>query len=110
VPGTDGQPQPWDLARVQDAYHAAQELVEALAADTSGDEYRRAIEVRRDEMFANVESEQQRMDQVAHLIYGATLFGLGAVTVAETASGIPRASILAQTRQVVEAWLGGASW
>jgi hypothetical protein len=97
MPKTNGQPQPWDAAKVRKAWDDARRLAGALGVDATGDAYRRELDAVMSDVFPEDEelTQQQVADRVAYMLYGAVLFGFAALTVAEATGDLSRSEALA---------------
>src|SRR5437867_4251956 len=88
------QPQPWDTAKVAAAFADAIQLSEALASDQTADAYRAAlIDVL--DRYTNVDTLDELRDQLAYLIYGLTVFSMGALETAQALGNLSRREALA---------------
>lgn len=99
------EPQPWDTGKVAEAFADAREIVEALGADFTGDRYREALG-RLMELRLDSESDEDVVNRLAYVLYGFTLFGLGALTVAEIHSRQSREKVIAEIGKALDRWLG----
>jgi hypothetical protein len=99
------QPQPWDTAKVAAAFADARQLVEALADDANGDAYREALEEVVTRNFDDAASMAEFRDRFAYFVYGLTLFGMGALGVAEADGGLSRPDALAKIGTGLDKWL-----
>lgn len=112
VTDTNWHPQRLDPAKVREAFADIEQLVGALGRDGTGDAYRATLDPMLERIFDAAETEQPIADRLAYVLYGATLFGLSAVTTAEILGSVPRSHVLELIQRALAMWLeeaGGAS-
>jgi hypothetical protein len=109
---TNGHPRQWDPAKVREAFADVEQLVAALGRDESGDAFRATLDPILERIFDAAGAEQQAADRLAYTLYGATLFGLSAITTAEILGNVRRSNVLELIHRTLDMWLeqsGGAT-
>jgi hypothetical protein len=105
---SNGQPQPWDPAKVKAAVANARQLVLALGADESGDAYRRALDDVLERALSGAVGEQQTADRLAYLIYGSSLLAVGRLTVLTELTTTSQERALELVDHALDTWLRAA--
>lgn len=102
---TDGHPPMWDPAKIKEAFADVQQLVTAIGRDETGDAYCATLGPILERVFDTAETDQQAADHLAYTLYGATLFGLAAMTTAEILGSVSRTSVLELVHRTLDIWL-----
>jgi hypothetical protein len=101
----NGRPQPFDPAKVRVAVARAKQLALAVAADRTGEEYRRVLGPMMDEVFEGDLTQQQVADRVAYLLYGSAMFASGTLTLLTELANVSRDRALEILDSAIDEWL-----
>lgn len=98
-------PQPFEAARVAEAYADAQALILALASSHRIDAYLDAVQEVVEARLESAADMEDFTNRLAYVLYGLALFGSGALGVAEEVGGFEQQEVLARIGKALDQWL-----